>query len=399
MTDRTLPLLFVNLGGEMLYIIEDRLTTQQIAEDKTRKVLHDIVATMLNERFVEELFKPQKLSNRHGLRTLFDNLAHVSIMRLNRTSMNKLYDLMISVVKYQIYSISRPQDLLLVTMNHLEALAGKEPTNLITRLIANYHTKFIQTYATMQNGELQLLRNFILNYLQDDTVRVSVLLKDRSQNPDGRFFIPTSGPVASGCEVPVIIRSFSDDGNLETEKVIKSPYQFDACLESGSLGLFKSHVTTLGLNIYHAERRMEEKPIFVQEDQRAFNPDSFLHATNSPLCAESSAAKGQEKGVGYQELHLLSKLLHSDSNSHSVESGNFILLDLFNSDGGNNIGFATEDQHESKSPASPALVVDARNQDQTQELAALFNEMNVLSHKKTHSGSTEDLLDLIPSSS
>jgi hypothetical protein len=53
-------------------------------------VLHDIVATMLNERFVEELFKPQKLSNKHALRTLFDNLAHVSIMRLNRTSMNKV---------------------------------------------------------------------------------------------------------------------------------------------------------------------------------------------------------------------------------------------------------------------------------------------------------------------
>jgi len=37
MTDRTLPLLFVNLGGEMLYIIEDRLTSQEIASDKTKK--------------------------------------------------------------------------------------------------------------------------------------------------------------------------------------------------------------------------------------------------------------------------------------------------------------------------------------------------------------------------
>jgi hypothetical protein len=37
MTDRTLPLLFVNLGGEMLYIIEDRLTNQEITPDKTKK--------------------------------------------------------------------------------------------------------------------------------------------------------------------------------------------------------------------------------------------------------------------------------------------------------------------------------------------------------------------------
>jgi Organic solute transport protein 1 len=58
---------------------------------------------------------------------------------------------MVSVVKYQIYSAPRPQDLLLITMNHLEALAGKEPTNLITRLISNYHTKFIQVIITIEN--------------------------------------------------------------------------------------------------------------------------------------------------------------------------------------------------------------------------------------------------------
>jgi hypothetical protein len=60
------------------------------------------------------------------------------------------------------------------------------------------YSLFSKTYAAMQSGELQVLRNTILNYLQDDTVRVSVLLKDRTQNPDGRFVIPTSGPVAAG---------------------------------------------------------------------------------------------------------------------------------------------------------------------------------------------------------
>ncbi|XP_065343038.1 protein OSCP1 [Cloeon dipterum] len=391
MTDRTLPILFINLGGEMLYIIEDRLTTQQITEDKTKKVLHDIVATMLNERFVEELFKPQKLSNRHALRTLFDNLAHVSIMRLNRTSMDKLYDLMVSVVKYQIYTISRPQDLLLVTMNHLEALAGKEPTNLITKLIANYHTKFIQTYATMQSGELQLLRNFILNYLQDDTVRVSVLLRDKSQNPDGRFFIPTSGPVATGCEVPIIIRTYSEDGTLEGQKVVNTPYQFVPCQESGSLGLFKPHITKLGLNIYHAERQGEEATAFVQDDNQIFNPESLL-MSKTP---ENLIASGNvEKSVGYQELNLLSKLLHPERNEPPRETANLILIDMFVADGKEK---RNEEIQGVKASTNPALVVDARNQEQARELANLFSEINVRSKRTNHSESTEDLLNLIPS--
>lgn len=37
MSVRTLPLLFLNLGGEMLYILDQRLRAQNIPGDKARK--------------------------------------------------------------------------------------------------------------------------------------------------------------------------------------------------------------------------------------------------------------------------------------------------------------------------------------------------------------------------
>ena len=37
MSMRTLPLLFLNLGGEMLYILDQRLRAQNIPGDKARK--------------------------------------------------------------------------------------------------------------------------------------------------------------------------------------------------------------------------------------------------------------------------------------------------------------------------------------------------------------------------
>lgn len=37
MSVRTLPLLFLNLGGEMLYILDQRLRVQNIPGDKARK--------------------------------------------------------------------------------------------------------------------------------------------------------------------------------------------------------------------------------------------------------------------------------------------------------------------------------------------------------------------------
>ena len=53
-------------------------------------VLNDIVATMFNKRFMEELFKPQPLYSKKAMRTVFDRLAHASIMRLNAASMDKV---------------------------------------------------------------------------------------------------------------------------------------------------------------------------------------------------------------------------------------------------------------------------------------------------------------------
>lgn len=53
-------------------------------------VLHDITGTMFNRRFMEELFKPQELYSKKAMRTVFDRLAHASIMRLNSASMDKV---------------------------------------------------------------------------------------------------------------------------------------------------------------------------------------------------------------------------------------------------------------------------------------------------------------------
>ena len=45
---------------------------------------------MFNKRFMEELFKPQTLYSKKAMRTVFDRLAHASIMRLNAASMDKV---------------------------------------------------------------------------------------------------------------------------------------------------------------------------------------------------------------------------------------------------------------------------------------------------------------------
>ena len=80
-----MPLVIINLGAEMVYILDQRLRAQCIADDKSRMVLNDVVRTWCDNGFIAELFKPQQLYSLPATRQIFERLAHSSIMRLNQS--------------------------------------------------------------------------------------------------------------------------------------------------------------------------------------------------------------------------------------------------------------------------------------------------------------------------
>lgn len=197
----------------MLYILDQRLRVQNIPGDKARKVLNDIISTMFNRKFMEELFKPQELYSKKALRTVYERLAHASIMKLNQASMDKLYDLMTMAFKYQVLLCPRPKDVLLVTFNHLDTIKGfiqDSPT--ILQQVDETFRQLTEIYGGLSAGEFQLIRQTLLIFFQDLHIRVSMFLKDKVQNNNGRFVLPVSGPVPWGTEVPGLIRMFNNKG-------------------------------------------------------------------------------------------------------------------------------------------------------------------------------------------
>ena len=109
MSLKSFPIIFFNMGGEMVYILDQRLSAQEIVDQKAAKgmgfarrrmmeviflkffsVVNDIVGSMFNSKFVEELFRPQELYPKKAVKHIFEKLAHSSIMRLNEASMDKV---------------------------------------------------------------------------------------------------------------------------------------------------------------------------------------------------------------------------------------------------------------------------------------------------------------------
>ena len=114
------PFIILNLGAEMVYILDQRLRSQDISHDRSQKVLQDIIKSMLNDKFMTELFRPQTMYTVVSTRQIFEKLAHSSIMKLNATSMQKLFDLMLMGLKYQTQLTCQPEEIFHNTMTHLK---------------------------------------------------------------------------------------------------------------------------------------------------------------------------------------------------------------------------------------------------------------------------------------
>uniref|UniRef100_A0A667ZLB4 Organic solute carrier partner 1a n=1 Tax=Myripristis murdjan TaxID=586833 RepID=A0A667ZLB4_9TELE len=322
MSMRTLPLVFINLGGEMLYILDQRLRAHNTSEDNSdkgvwsendrKRVMNDIVGTMFSKAFMDELLKPQQLYSHRTLKTVLTRLAHASIMRLNPASMDRLYELMVMAFKHQVLLCPRPKDLLLISYNHLDTVREfVKDTPAAVNQVDETHRRIIETYGLLSEGELQLLRQTLLIFFQDMHVRVSLFLKDKVQNPNGRFALPASGPVPHGIEVPGLIRMFNSKGREVKRCEFPTGGSYSSSIRQGSFELHGDRVVRLGRNMY----------VLCAAPPAQFNTSLlFMSLDDSPNL------------LAKEELNLLARLMGCMKVENVQRSGTGFRINLFSTD-------------------------------------------------------------------
>lgn len=194
---RAMPFVIVNLGGEMLYILEQRLRAQSIPPEKAVKVLHDVVKTMFSSKFVAEVFKPAVMYSATSTRQIFERLAHSSIMRLSESSMDKLYDLMTMGLKYQLIACRHAADILEVTLNHVGAIRDCINDPAVIELVDSCEHMLNLHYKSFMPGDWMQLRQSLVGFFHNKRVKVSLFLQEGLQVADGRIALPPTLPDAS----------------------------------------------------------------------------------------------------------------------------------------------------------------------------------------------------------
>uniref|UniRef100_A0A2K6FWP7 Organic solute carrier partner 1 n=1 Tax=Propithecus coquereli TaxID=379532 RepID=A0A2K6FWP7_PROCO len=341
MSMRTLPLLFLNLGGEMLYILDQRLRAQNIPVDKARKVLNDIISTMFNRKFMEELFKPQELYSKKALRTVYDRLAHASIMRLNQASMDKLYDLMTMAFKYQILLCPRPKDVLLVTFNHLDAIKGfiqDSPT--ILHQVDETFRQLTETYGGLSAGEFGLIRQTLLIFFQD-----------------------------------LHIRMFNKKGEEIRKIEFKHGGNYVAALREGSFELHGDRVLKLGNNMYSVNRPVETHMSGASKNLASRTQESIAP---NPLAKE--------------ELNFLARLMGGMEIKKPSGPEPGFRLNLFTTDEEEEQAALTRPEELSYEVINIQAIQD---QQRNKELARIMGEFEITEQPRSSASKGDDLLAMM----
>ena len=122
-------------------------------------------------------------------RQIFEKLAHSSIMKLNATSMGKLFDLMVMGLKHQVMLTTSPEEVYHLTMTHLTTIGSiikGSPSEVLVNDTINLFKNMTQTYKAY---DYIIIKQSLLRFLQEKHIKVSLMIQDNIQSLDGTIHL------------------------------------------------------------------------------------------------------------------------------------------------------------------------------------------------------------------
>lgn len=137
--------------------------------------------TYISTTFTEDLISIAQV------RILLSDIACCSLMRLDHQSLDKLLDLMIMILKWQMFLIKNPDELLNITLRHFHGIGRLMPEQSKMILIDQANNFFFNKWKEL-NEESQYSTVRKLNkFLTPFNIRISLLIRMKLQQRDGSF--------------------------------------------------------------------------------------------------------------------------------------------------------------------------------------------------------------------
>ena len=290
-----------NLGGEMVYILCSRLKAQKIDADKSVKVIREVVSALFHNRLMQEFKKPNIVAKHERVRQTFECIVHSSIMKLNASSMSKLFELMLMTFKFQIVRTRYPEEIYKLTLNHLESMREilvtldmKGNKNII-EIVDNVIKDFKSEYGRLLTYDFIILKSTLLRFLQGKNIKVSIFLEQKLQGHNGVLYLPMDEKAPPLVGKPGVITVYNNANGNEEKTMFHELKLSNLFIENTFKGRMSNFETQLGLNIFDEKKNVKYKgKITAENDSDPPAPVANQTITNATTTLSTKSTVGQE---------------------------------------------------------------------------------------------------------
>ncbi|GLI64987.1 hypothetical protein VaNZ11_008412 [Volvox africanus] len=186
-------LLVLNTCCESTFVIHARLSAQNISKESGRKALVALADGVFSQGFLNEIFTSQQPMAMSILRGVIEVKVNQGNMKITGSSMDKLFDLVVSMFKYQVVRSWKPEQLIEITNRHLsevlDILESYDCSRTTLNMVMDAQIRVKATFDKAGAGELHRIRQALLRVLQEQRIKVSVLIQANAQNNDASFVL------------------------------------------------------------------------------------------------------------------------------------------------------------------------------------------------------------------
>ena len=222
--------------------------------EKSIRVIKDIGNILFNKKFQNDLYLHKKPFKHQEVKSIIESFAHSSIMRLNSTSLNKLFELMLMTLKLQVLRSRYPEEIYQITLNHylgiIEILSSIETDDrsLINR-VQEEMLNFKQTYSKLSSYDYIILKSVILRFLQGKTVKVSIFIQDDLQDNNSIIYLPMNEISPPFVGKLGVVKDYSNNSEDSFELKLNDYFR-----ENNNNNRMDNFDVELGKNMYGSEK-------------------------------------------------------------------------------------------------------------------------------------------------
>lgn len=152
-------------------------------------MLREVTSALLSPQFftyVSSTFTEDLISIAQ-VRILLSDIACCSLMRLDHQSLDKLLDLMIMILKWQMFLMKNPDELLNITLRHFHGIGRLLPEQSKMILIDQANNFFFNNWKELNEESRYSIVRKLNKFLAPFNIRISLLIRMKLQQRDGSF--------------------------------------------------------------------------------------------------------------------------------------------------------------------------------------------------------------------